>query len=356
MQVISVVGARPQFVKVAPIDRECAERGVAHRILHTGQHYDEALSASFFRELEIADPAWNLSVGSGSHAAQTARMLEGCEEIFTSAQPDVVICYGDTNSTVAAALAAVKMHLPIVHIEAGLRSFNRAMPEEHNRVVTDHLCDVLFAPTDDAVTNLENEGLADRTVRVGDVMGDVIQWIRTSEPHDASDESAQDCIVATIHRAENTDDPERLRAIIDALDGVPMTVKLFAHPRLIDRCRAHSIDLDATSISVAPPSSYVSFMRSVRGARCVVTDSGGLQKEAYLLGVPCTTVRTETEWTTTLADGWNELAEPHELAASALRPRPSTPVDHHMFGDGRAAREIIDVIEAQFGQNQGSSQ
>jgi len=341
MKFISVVGARPQFIKVAPIDWELEKRGFDHLILHTGQHYDEAMSTSFFEELNIAAPTWNLEVGSGAHGEQTGKMLVGAEKVFSEARPDWIICYGDTNSTVAAALGAVKMHLPIAHVEAGLRSFNRSMPEEHNRVVADHLCDVLFAPSEEAVQHLTNEGLAERAVLVGDVMVDVMRRVEAAfgEPCGLGD-----FFVATIHRAENTDDRNRLSAVVAALASLPLPVHLYAHPRLVQKCNDFDITLGQGAIVALPPVSYMTLMNKVQQAQGVITDSGGLQKEAYLLGTPCTTVRPETEWTETLHDGWNVLAEPGNVIQTAGRPVPTTPVDRAAYGTGNAAKHIVDSL------------
>lgn len=341
MRVLSVVGARPQFIKLAPIDWALRGNGHDHLILHTGQHYDKEMSGNFFEELEISAPTWNLHVGSATHAAQTAQMLIGCEEHFLEAQPDWVVCYGDTNSTVAAALAAVKIQQPIAHVEAGLRSNNRAMPEEHNRVVADHLCDVLLAPTKDAIELLRLEGLVERSVWVGDVMADVVARVGKKSEGRRRDSF----VVATIHRAENTDRVDRLRNIVRALAALPIPVRLYAHPRLVDRCEAADVDLRTGSIDVRPPATHRELMSAVAKASGVVTDSGGLQKEAYLLSTPCTTVRSETEWLETMHDGWNVLVEPEGLYEAVMRDRPGKPIDGESFGDGAAAQRIVSVLE-----------
>ncbi len=346
MKILSVVGARPQFVKLAPIAAAASVAGVEHVIVHTGQHYDAAMSDVFFEDLTIPAPDVHLGVGSGSHGAQTGAMLAALEPVMEQHQPDWVLVYGDTNSTLAAAIAAVKIHLPLAHLEAGLRSFNRAMPEEHNRVLTDHAADLLLAPTEVARLHLEHEGLGDRTVVVGDVMVDVCYLVRDRLVARGHVDEPGNYLVSTIHRAENTDDPARLRAIVDALAAADKPVRLLAHPRLRARAADYGIDLERGAIEVHDPVGYPEMVAAVLGSDGVVTDSGGLQKEAYLLGRPCTTLRTETEWTETLHDGWNTLVpDPHELGAALARPWPTadrgTP-----YGTGTAAQAAVEALGA----------
>lgn len=349
MRVMSVVGARPQFVKLAPVAEALAAAGVEHDIVHTGQHYDPGMSDVFFADLRIPAPDVHLAVGSASHGKQTGAMLEGLEQVMLDRRPDWVLVYGDTNSTLAAALAAVKIHVPVAHLEAGLRSFNRRMPEEHNRVLTDHAADLLLAPTEIAMGHLADEGLADRSVLVGDVMTDVCLRVRDAALADGITPPAGlphgGYLAATIHRAENTDDPERLRAIVEGLAGVSMPVLLMAHPRLRARCDEHGIPLDQGSLRVVDPLPYPEMVAAVVGAHGVVTDSGGLQKEAYLLERPCTTLRTETEWVETLEHGWNVLLPGLEDLDDVVR-RPA-PVDGRgtPYGDGEAAREVARVLQ-----------
>lgn len=349
MLVLSVVGARPQFVKLAPIATEFGARGVEHIIVHTGQHYDPMLSDVFFTDLGIPAPDVHLGVGSGSHGQQTGAMLAALDGVLADRQPDWVLVYGDTNSTLAATLSAVKMHLPVAHLEAGLRSFNRRMPEEHNRVLTDHAADLLLAPTTVAADHLAHEGLADRTAVVGDVMVDVLMTVRDSlaDPGavlDALGVAAGAYSIATIHRAENTDDPARLAAIVEALQQVDHPVVLLAHPRLRAKAQTHGITLEGGSLSIHDPLGYPDLIAAVSQARGVVTDSGGLQKEAFVLRVPGTTVRTETEWVETLAGGWNALVEPGEaLTRAASRPRPA-PTDAAPYGTGHAAASVTDAL------------
>lgn len=350
VKIVSVVGARPQFVKLAPIHQAALAAGVEHVIVHTGQHYDPMLSDVFFDDLGIAAPDVHLGVGSGSHGVQTGAMLGALDAVFDAQQPDWVLVYGDTNSTVAAALSAVKMHLPVAHLEAGLRSFNRRMPEEHNRVLTDHAADLLLAPTQVAVDHLASEGLAERTVLVGDVMTDVLFQVRDQVAGAPSPLVAElglkpgEHYVATIHRAENTDDPARLAEVTAALAGLDKPVVLLAHPRVVAKAAAHGIALTQGSLVVHPPLAYPDLIASALHSAGVVTDSGGLQKEAFLLEVPCTTVRTETEWVETVQLGWNVLANTaEEIAAGVTRPRPAA-TDAAPYGDGRAAERVIEVL------------
>ena len=348
MRVVSVVGARPQFVKLAPIAHACARAGIDHRIIHTGQHYDPLLSDVFFADLAIPTPDAHLGVGSGSHGAQTGAILAGLDEVLPSFAPDWVLAYGDTNSTLAAAVCAVKLHFPLAHLEAGLRSFNRMMPEEHNRVLTDHAADLLLAPTEVAARHLADEGLAERTVVVGDVMTDVLYQVRASvegRPNPLADvvPPGEPYSVATIHRAENTDDRDRLAAILDSLGSVGHRVVILSHPRLVAKCREYGWDISRGSLVAHPPLAYPDLVAAVMGSQYVITDSGGLQKEAFLMGVPCVTVRPETEWVETVELGWNTLVEPGELAAATRRAQPA-PVTATPYGDGHAADRVIQAL------------
>jgi UDP-N-acetylglucosamine 2-epimerase (non-hydrolysing) len=346
---MSVVGARPQFVKLAPVDRALRARGHTHVIVHTGQHYDPLLSQAFFDDLEIAAPDVNLQVGSHSHATQTARVLTGLDRVLEARRPDWVLVYGDTNSTLGAALAAAQRDLPLAHLEAGLRSFDRAMPEERNRVVADHTSDLLLAPTAVAVANLAAEGLGARTVLVGDVMVDALALIRAriaGAPGRYLPAVLRDgpYLLATVHRQETTDDPDRLAATLRALAGCPLPVHLLAHPRLRDRAARLGLSLTAGSLQGGEPLRYPSMIAAMVASRGVVTDSGGLQKEALLLGVPCTTLRSRTEWPETLQDGWNVLvAEPRDLAAAVSRSRPPGEPPSP-YGDGAAAGRVVSQL------------
>jgi UDP-N-acetylglucosamine 2-epimerase (non-hydrolysing) len=353
MRILSVVGARPQFVKLAPVAAAVAAAGHDHVIVHTGQHYDPDLSEVFFTGLGIPEPDERLGVGSGGHGAQTGAMLGALDPVLEKHAPDWVLVYGDTNSTIAGALSAVKLHLPVAHLEAGLRSFNRRMPEEHNRVLTDHAADLLLAPTPQAMANLGREGLAGRSVMVGDVMVDACLRARelaraaaAPEPPAPGVDPAAPYLVATIHRAENTDEPARLAAVVGALAALPLPVALLAHPRLRARADEFGIELAQGAIRPGAPLPYAQMVAAVSGSAGVVTDSGGLQKEAYILGRPCTTVRSETEWPETLADGWNVLAEAGTgaIAEVATRPAPATPPGAP-FGDGQAAARVVRELE-----------
>ncbi|MHA7275002.1 non-hydrolyzing UDP-N-acetylglucosamine 2-epimerase [Arthrobacter sp. HLT1-21] len=348
MRILSVVGARPQFVKLAPI--AAAMKGRAeHLIVHTGQHYDSLMSDVFFQDLAIPAPDYNLGVGSGKHGQQTGTMLAGLEEIFERERPDMVLVYGDTNSTLAAALAAVKLHIPVAHLEAGLRSFNRRMPEEHNRVLTDHASDTLLAPTEVAMGHLAAEGLADKSVLVGDVMTDVL--FKTRDSLLARDEPLPAGLlpagyyVSTIHRPDNTDDLGRLQQIITSLSRLDKPVLLLAHPRLVDLAAAHGIELETGAIRVGQPLAYPGLINAVMNSAGVITDSGGLQKEAFLLRVPCTTIRPETEWVETVELGWNVLVSEHldTLADVVQRPQPE-PTSAVPYGTGAAATAVLHAL------------
>ncbi|WP_125100576.1 non-hydrolyzing UDP-N-acetylglucosamine 2-epimerase [Leucobacter chromiireducens] len=355
MKIMSVVGARPQFVKLAPIAHAMQELGHEHIIVHTGQHYDPMLSDVFFRDLGIPAPDAHLGVGSGSHGVQTGAILGQMDEILERFTPDAVLVYGDTNSTLAAAVSAVKLHYPVAHLEAGLRSFNRAMPEEHNRVLTDHAADLCLAPTEVAMKHLENEGLAEQSVLVGDVMTDVLFKVRgeveaggTENPL-AAMYTPGEYYVATIHRAENTDDPERLREVVAALAAADRPVVLLAHPRVLAKAESAGISLEVDSLRVHDPLAYPELIAAVLGSAGVVTDSGGLQKEAFLLRVPCTTVRHETEWVETVALGWNVLANStNEISAALTRPAPAS-TDAAPYGDGTAAVQAVRAIVDRLG-------
>jgi UDP-N-acetylglucosamine 2-epimerase (non-hydrolysing) len=326
-----------------------ADRGDEHLIVHTGQHYDINMSDVFFRDLGIPAPDRHLAVGSGSHGRQTGAMLAAMDEVLEEARPDWVLVYGDTNSTLAGTLSAVKMGIPLAHLEAGLRSFNRRMPEEHNRVLTDHAADLCLAPTEVAMGHLSDEGLAGSSVLVGDVMTDVLLRVRDAVADrpaqlPAGVDAEQPYYVTTLHRAENTDDPDRLRTIVQGLAEVNAQVLLFAHPRLRQRATDFGIDLQQGSVTVADPIPYPELVRNVMTSAGVITDSGGLQKEAFLLRVPCTTVRTETEWTETVDLGWNVLvADPAELADLVQRPAP-TATGATPYGDGEAAARAVEAI------------
>jgi UDP-N-acetylglucosamine 2-epimerase len=344
MKIVSVVGARPQFIKAATVSRVLRSNpSITEILVHTGQHYDENMSDIFFRELSIPEPDYNLEVGSGSHAAQTGLMLQGIEAVLLKEKPDMTLVYGDTNSTLAGALASVKLHIPVAHVEAGLRSFNRTMPEEINRIVTDRISDLLFAPTVTAVENLEHEGLSALTAFTGDVMYDSVLFYRKmilAEPKKYNTPGIPpEYLLATIHRAENTDNPENLRNIFRAFSGLPHNIVLPIHPRT--RRLLESESTVPGNVIIIDPVGYLQMMKLTIGATKVLTDSGGLQKEAYFLEKQCITLRTETEWVETLHDGWNTIAasDPAKITAAVLAPPPSAPCKTG-FGDGDSASVI----------------
>ena len=349
MKVISVVGARPQFIKLAPLHKAASDHDINHLIVHTGQHYDDNMSDVFFRELGIPKPDLNLNVGSGSHAFQTARMLEGIEKCILKENPDWVVVYGDTNSTLAAAIVSVKIDVPLAHVEAGLRSGNRRMPEEHNRIVTDHCADLLLAPTETALNNLVLEGLKVRSHLVGDIMVDSLKFVQEtlkSSPVDIENlcKTNEEFVLATIHRAKNISDSSRLNSIIDALSSFNIPVVLPAHPRLVNHCKTFNIDLSRGSLIIIPPLSHRELIAVALASKSIITDSGGLQKEAFLLKVPCSTIRTETEWEETLIDGWNVIVD--DLSAlQEISQRPIPTIEQPTpFGDGKTAKKIIDCL------------
>jgi UDP-GlcNAc3NAcA epimerase len=359
VRVATVVGARPQFVKAAPVSRELAAAGHAEIVIHTGQHYDDAMSAAFFRDLEMDEPAINLDVGSGPHGAVTGEMLRRIEPALVEQRPDGVLVYGDTNSTLAGALAASKLVVEggrrpwLAHVEAGLRSFNRRMPEERNRVVADHLADLLLAPTPAAMANLAREGLADRAELVGDVMVDAHAWAsdRAAAHLPAVAREHDRYVLLTLHRAENVDDATRLSALLGGM-ALPMPVIFPIHPRTRGALERAGLALPPNVMAIDPVG-YLEMVALEARATVIATDSGGVQKEAYLAGVPCLTLRGETEWVETVEAGWNRVvdADPTAVAAALAdegfmsRDRARPP----LFGDGQAARRIVAALERRDG-------
>jgi UDP-GlcNAc3NAcA epimerase len=348
MRVLSVVGNRPQFVKSAPLSIAYREGGIEEVVLHTGQHYDRELSAVFFEELDLPRPAYNLEVGSGSHAAQTARMLPGIEETVLAEEPDAVVVLGDTNSTLAGALAAAKLHVPVAHVEAGLRSFDRTMPEEVNRVLVDALSSLLLCPSETAVTNLRREGIVEGVREVGDVMHDANLRLgpmarERSFALTHSEVVPGRYVLATVHREANVA-PEPLARIVEGLGRLDEPVVFPAHPRT--RAALAGLDLPLPgNVRLRPPAGYLDFAALASQARVIATDSGGVQKEAYWFGVPCVTLRERTEWVETIETGWNTLAgtDPDAIAKAVERAGPG---HHHppLYGDGQAAERIARLL------------
>jgi UDP-GlcNAc3NAcA epimerase len=339
--VLTVVGARPQFIKAAPVSKALAAAGLKEILVHTGQHFDTRMSDVFFEELDIPPPAHNLQINSLGHGAMTGRMLEKLEEVMLAEKPGVVLIYGDTNSTAAGALAAAKLHIPVAHVEAGLRSFNKRMPEEINRIVADHLSTLLLCPTRTAIDNLAREGITAGVYAVGDVMYDTtLAAIERAEVRsniiEILDLAPRSYAVCTIHRAENTNDPERFAAVVawleKAANNVPVVMAV--HPRTRKLMTATGRTPDR--IRLVDPLGYLDMAQLVHHATTVFTDSGGLQKEAYFHRVPCVTLRDETEWIETIEAGWNRL-----WTVPEYRPRR----DISDYGDGHSAGKIAELIQ-----------
>ncbi|MEM9064518.1 MAG: UDP-N-acetylglucosamine 2-epimerase (non-hydrolyzing) [Planctomycetota bacterium] len=368
--IATVVGARPQFVKAAVFSRavqRIAKTGPAIRevLIHTGQHYDASMSDVFFQEMGIPEPDHHLGVSGGTHGEMTGRMLEAIESVLLETSPDRLVIYGDTNSTLSGALAAVKLGIPVAHVEAGLRSFNRAMPEELNRVVADQLSDILFAPTDMAVHNLRREGIvSDRIVRTGDVMYDAMRYY-TGRAESESDVLSRlglepaGYVLATCHRAENTDDPARLAGIVEGLGRLAASrpVILPVHPRTRGALERHNLLAQAeSSLTLIDPVGYLDMVQLEAGAGLIATDSGGVQKEAYFHRVACITMRDETEWVELTGIGVNELvgADADKIATRGAA-RFGEPIEHQgLYGDGRAAQQMLRELIGRSGLDAGA--
>lgn len=359
MRITSIVGARPQFVKMAVVCRALEQNAASvpmdHLIIHTGQHYDHDMSAVFFSELNIPAPDSHLGVGSGSHGEQTGEMIKRLEAVLLEQRPDCVLLYGDTNSTLAGAIVCAKLHIPAAHVEAGLRSFNRRMPEEINRLVADQLSDLLFCPTAEAMRNLEREGMIDRAVLSGDIMYDAALYYRQvaeSRGGEIADRfPARSFALATIHRAENTDDPQRLRAIFSALESVAANtcqVVLPLHPRT--RKCIEAAGIQPGSVTFLPPVSYLEMLLLETRARFIITDSGGVQKEAYFAQVPCITTRDETEWVETQENRCNVLTGADSAAIlAAVEASASVGPWSNPYGNGDSCGVILKTIEQKLG-------
>jgi len=350
MKIVSIVGARPQFIKMAPVSKELRKH-FNEIVIHTGQHYDYEMNEIFFEKLDIPTPDYNLGVGSGTHAEQTGEMLIGVEEVLKKKTPDFVLVYGDTNSTLAGALAAVKLHIPVGHVEAGLRSFDRSMPEEINRVLTDHASNVLFAPTATAVENLEKEGVTEDVYLTGDVMFDaLINNIKLAEKSKVLEKhnlQKKDYFLTTIHRPSSTDNKKNLENILGAFSSIDERIVFPAHPRTIKFIKHHGLtSIIGENVSVIDPVSYLDFLWLEKNAKKILTDSGGIQKEAYILNIPCITLRKNTEWVETVEDGWNILVGTNKEkiieSINDFTPKKKT---RNVFGNGKACNKIVRILK-----------
>lgn len=383
IKIATIIGARPQYIKAFPVSRALKEVGIEECVIDTGQHYDEAMAGSFFSELHLSPPTYRLKIGSGRHGAMTGLMLARIEEVLIEERPDAALVYGDTNSTLAGALAAAKLQIPIIHVEAGLRSFRSSMPEEQNRRVTDHLSSILLCPTATAVRNLKNEGLTLRssgeslvtlsdcakldrtqdlfaspiTLNIGDVMVDALDAIRGQSLDNPIVDSLpfKKFALVTIHRAESTDNSHTLEGILNSIINLSQTMPVIfpLHPRTRAAIQTHNLSkilVDSTMLHLVEPFTYGQIIKAQTHAKVVVTDSGGLQKEAAMLGTPCLTLRSETEWIETLESGWNELlgTNPHDLTEKALGVSAPTKTGYDGFGDGKASERIAKLVQNLF--------
>jgi UDP-GlcNAc3NAcA epimerase len=350
MKIFTIIGARPQFIKAYPVCKALKQTGYDEYIVHTGQHYDYQMSRVFFDELGIPEPNTNLGIGSSSHGRQTGEMLVELEQLLLSEKPDWVLVYGDTNSTLAGALAAVKLQIPIMHVEAGLRSFNRSMPEEHNRVIADHCAELLICPTQTAVNNLSKEGITHGVHLVGDTMLDAVLEFRDIAKTKSSILNdlglvPKQYLLATLHRPYNTDVPETLYNILTAFGRVDRRIVFPVHPRTIAKIKEYNINLKklAPNILVCDPVGYLDMLMLENNAEMILTDSGGIQKEAYFFQVPCITLRPETEWIETVDGGWNILVgtAQDKIVQSVHDQTWFRKVGEDLFGDGQAAKRIV---------------
>ncbi|RJQ27857.1 MAG: UDP-N-acetylglucosamine 2-epimerase (non-hydrolyzing) [Peptococcaceae bacterium] len=352
MKIVTVAGARPQFIKMAPVSREL-RRYFSEVIVHTGQHYDYEMDRIFFDQLEIPAPDYHLSVGSGSHGHQTGEMLKRIEDVLLEEKPDLVLTYGDTNSTLAGALAASKLNIKTAHVEAGMRSFDRSMPEEVNRVLTDHCSDLFFCSTETAVENLRREGIINGVYLTGDVMVDSLLHNRENAGSKSTILKAlglkeKGYLVATIHRAGNTDSKDNLVSIVKSFSELEEMVVFPVHPRTEKYLKKYGLDKRVkASVKLIKPLGYLDFLVLMSNAKKIITDSGGVQKEAYILKVPCITLRENTEWIETVEDGWNVLvgADTEKIVRMVKEFDPSPKNHRERYGSGNAGRRIADTIK-----------
>ncbi|NPE28452.1 UDP-N-acetylglucosamine 2-epimerase (non-hydrolyzing) [Methanococcoides sp. SA1] len=351
MKVASIVGVRPQFVKASVVSKELRKKH-EEVLIHTGQHYDYEMNMVFFDELNIPKPEYCLGIGSGSHGYQTGEMLKEIEKVLIEEKPDLVLTYGDTNSTLAGSLAASKLNIKSAHIESGLRSFDKSMPEEVNRVLTDHCSDILFCPTKNAVENLKREGITSNVYLTGDVMADSLLYNREIAKSRSNilkvlDLKTNDYFVATIHRSSNTDNKENLKNIVDAFFEINETIVFPLHPRTEKSLKKYGLyDKLKSSVKLIEPLGFLDFIKLMSHAKMILTDSGGIQKEAYILKVPCVTLRENTEWVETVEDGWNVLvgSNKDKIVEIVNEFKPSFERYRNRFGNGDASKNIVSVI------------
>ncbi len=350
-KILSIVGARPQFVKAAMLSRAFQEAGITEEIVHTGQHFDAGMSEVFFEQMRIPRPKYNLGIGGLTHGAMTGRTIEAIEKILLENKVDAVLVFGDTNATLSGALAAVKLHIPVAHVEAGMRSYNRRMPEEINRVVTDHLAQFHFVTHERIRENLNKEGIVDGIHVVGDLMADAVSYFKNSASKEILEKlklQTSPFILVTIHRQDNVDDPKTLETIMKALTRVSEKVRVVfpVHPRTMKMIQSKLPMNFPDKLLLIEPVGYLEMICLTQAARAVVTDSGGLQQEAYFLQTPCITVRTETEWVETIELGWNRLTTPEALAENIekllTQPKPTT--SSSVYGDGNAGKKIAEIL------------
>lgn len=348
IKILAIIGARPQFIKHAALLYECKssfEDRIDLLTLHTGQHYDAELNDIFFQELNMALPEYRLQIGSKSHPTQIAEMMLGIEKTIVSCKPHCILVYGDTNSTLAGGLVSAKMNIPLTHVEAGLRSQQMDMPEEVNRIITDRISNLLFCPSKDAIRNLDKEAIQAGVV-VGDIMKDMIRYVPLSD----ADVAVENYIYSTIHRPSNTDDPDRLQTILNQLNDLPVNVVFSLHPRTKKCILRENFDLKLfPNISFISPVGYFRNIAYINGAQCLITDSGGMQKESYWCKTPCITVRHSTEWKETMIGGWNQLVEPDDISTALIRLNPDhSAYSASLYGEGDTAHKILSVIVDQY--------